>query len=264
MNSRLPGIEPSSSWRADFGGEAKYLSLCRGTEIVCGGCTKGERCSRGEVTLGMRICKLGQGNEGDGEPMADKYTSYEALRRRERENFDYRIRIVRRESAVAIIAPHGGWIEPETSVVAEAIAGDDHNLYCFEGLRDRPHGDLHVTSTNFDEPQCLELVSTCDQVVAVHGMAGRNNQHVEVGGLDAVVRDAVCKELGDAGYAATVVTSGRLAARSALNICNRGARKAGVQLEITRGLRDALRKDAANLRNFANAVQSALREHKEL
>src|SRR5215470_3084335 len=51
MNSRLPGIEPSSSWRADFGGEAKYLSLCRGTEIVCGGCTKGERCSRGEVTL---------------------------------------------------------------------------------------------------------------------------------------------------------------------------------------------------------------------
>src|SRR5215467_16384218 len=204
------------------------------------------------------------GSEPRGELMVDKYVSYQALCRAEREDIDYRIRIVRRESPVAIIAPHGGWIEPETSLVAETIAGNVHSLYCFEGLRDRPHGDLHITSTNFDEPQCVELVSTCDQVVAVHGMAGRNNQHVEVGGLDAVVRDAVCKELGDAGYAATVVTSGRLAARSALNICNRGARKAGVQLEITRGLRDALRKDAANLRNFANAVQRALREHKEL
>ena len=198
------------------------------------------------------------GPEPRGELMADKYASFDALRRGEREDVDYRIRIVRRESPVAIIAPHGGWIEPETSLVAEAIAGNVHSLYCFEGLRDRPHGDLHVTSTNFDEPQCVELVSTCDQIIAVHGKAGRNIQHVEVGGLDAVLRDTVCKKLANVGYAATVIMSGTLAARSTLNICNRGARKAGVQLEITRGLRDALRKDGASLRNFANAVQGAL------
>src|SRR5262245_8004180 len=142
--------------------------------------------------------------------MADKYASFDALRRGEREDVDYRIRIVRRESPVAVIAPHGGWIEPETSLVAGTIAGNIHSLYCFEGLRDRPHGDLHVTSTNFDEPQCVELVSACDQVIAVHGKAGRDIQHVEVGGFDAVLRDTVCKKLADVGYAATVVTSGTI------------------------------------------------------
>jgi phage replication-related protein YjqB (UPF0714/DUF867 family) len=98
------------------------------------------------------------------------------------------------------------------------------------------------------------------KVVAIHGKAGRDKQHVEVGGLDTVLRDAVRNSLADAGYAATVVTSGTLAARSAPNICNRGARKAGVQLEITRGLRDGLRKDAASLRSFANAVRATMRK----
>jgi phage replication-related protein YjqB (UPF0714/DUF867 family) len=191
--------------------------------------------------------------------MADKYASYEALRRGERENVDYRIRIVQRESAVAIIAPHGGWIEPKTSLVAEAIAGNDLNLYCFEGLRDRPHGDLHVTSTNFDEPQCVALIGACDQVIAIHGKAGKDKQHVEVGGLDVVLRDAVCNRLATAGFEAAVVTSGTLAARSPLNICNRGARRVGVQLEITRGLRNAQRNDTATLTRFANAVRAALR-----
>jgi phage replication-related protein YjqB (UPF0714/DUF867 family) len=190
--------------------------------------------------------------------MADRYASFDALRRGEREDVDYRIRIVRRQSPVAIIAPHGGWIEPETSLVAEAIAGEDHSLYCFEGLRDRPHGDLHVTSTNFDEPQCVALVSECHQVIAIHGKAGRGVHHVEIGGLDAVLREAVFRSLADAGYAAEVVTSGTLAARSPFNICNRGARRAGVQLEITRGLRDALQKDAASLRSFARAVRGVL------
>ena len=66
--------------------------------------------------------------------MADKYASFEALLSAERKDVDYRTRIVRRETAMAIIAPpYTAWPE-------------------------------------------------------------------------------------DAGYAATVVTSGRLAARSALNI----------------------------------------------
>jgi hypothetical protein len=70
---------------------------------------------------------------------------------------------------VAIIAPHGGKIEPWTSAIATAIAADDYCLYCFEGRKRRENRDLHITSTHFDEPQCLTLVSGCDQVVAVHG-----------------------------------------------------------------------------------------------
>jgi phage replication-related protein YjqB (UPF0714/DUF867 family) len=193
--------------------------------------------------------------------MADKYASFEALQSAERRDVDYRIHIIRREGAVAIIAPHGGWIEPETSLIAEAIAGDDHSLYCFEGLRDRPHGDLHVTSTNFDEPHCVALIGACDQVIAIHGKAGKDKQYVEVGGLDVVLRDAVCNCLATGGFEAAVVTSGKLAARSPLNICNRGARRVGVQLEITRGLRNAQRNDAAILARFANAVRAAVRKN---
>jgi phage replication-related protein YjqB (UPF0714/DUF867 family) len=189
---------------------------------------------------------------------ADRYGSFDELRRAEREGVDFRIRVTRRETPVAIIAPHGGKIEPGTSEIAEAIAGDDFNLYCFEGLVKRPHRDLHITSTNFRESQCVELVAACDQVVAVHGRDGKERQSVEVGGLDTSLRDAICKSLQDAGFSAVVVASGGLAAISTSNICNRGLRKAGVQLEITRGLRDALLARPQGLLGFANAVRQAI------
>ena len=88
------------------------------------------------------------------------------------EGVDFSIRVMPRETSAAIIAPHGGMIEPGTSDIAAAIAGNDYGLYCFEGLRDRPHRDLHITSANFREPKCVELVAGCDLVVAVHGLDG--------------------------------------------------------------------------------------------
>ena len=106
------------------------------------------------------------------------------LRNREREGVDFSIRVMPRETSAAIIAPHGGMIEPGTSDIAAAIAGNDYGLYCFEGLRDRPHSDLHITSANFREPKCVELVAECNLVVAVHGMDGKERQLVGVGGLD--------------------------------------------------------------------------------
>ena len=188
----------------------------------------------------------------------DRYGSFDELRRAEREGVDFRIRVIRREASVAIIGPHGGWIEPGTSEIAEAIADDDYSLYCFEGLQDRPHEELHITSAKFDEPTCVGLVAACDQVVAVHGRAGRQHQSVEVGGLDANLRDEICRSVQDAGFSAEVVTSGGLAALSPANICNRGARRAGVQLEITRGLRDTLLAQPQRLANFARAVRRAI------
>src|SRR5664279_5723233 len=68
---------------------------------------------------------------------------------------DFQIRKKRRDSRVAIIAPHGGAIEPVTSKLAEATAGASFSWYCFEGLNGN-RGNLHITSSNFDEPQCLK------------------------------------------------------------------------------------------------------------
>jgi phage replication-related protein YjqB (UPF0714/DUF867 family) len=187
----------------------------------------------------------------------DRYKSFSELKRHEEEGVDFRIFIVDRKVRAAIIAPHGGWIEPGTSEIAAIIAGTVHSLYCFEGLRNRLHRDLHITSSRFDEPRCLALVASCDRVVAVHGLTGPHNS-VEVGGLDSQLRDAVSSALKESGFNAEVVAAGDRAAINTSNICNRGRRKAGVQLEITRGLRDALLSNRQRMNVFADTVRAAI------
>jgi phage replication-related protein YjqB (UPF0714/DUF867 family) len=187
----------------------------------------------------------------------DKYKTFDELRCSEREGVDFRIRLSRRTTGVAILAPHGGKIEPGTSQIAEAIAGDEYSLYCFEGLRKRGNRDLHITSTKFSEPQCVDLISACDLVVAVHGV-DEKRLHVEIGGLGSILRDGIYRRLKEAGFSAQVVTRGDRAGRNAGNICNRGSSGHGVQLEITRGLRDVLIASPADLRRFAEAVRTAI------
>jgi phage replication-related protein YjqB (UPF0714/DUF867 family) len=105
------------------------------------------------------------------------------------------------------------------------------------------------------------LISACDIVVAVHGLSG-TEEAIDLGGLDAELRDAICDNLQQAGFAASVVTSGDHAATSTDNICNRGRRAAGVQLEITRHLRDALLqgRKASRLARLADSVRLAVED----
>src|SRR3974390_1192721 len=192
-------------------------------------------------------------------PSMDRYRSYAELREHEREGIDFRIFVIDRAASVAVIAPHGGKIEPGTSKIDRAIPGTSHSLCCFEGLRRRPHRDLHITSTNFDEPRCQELIKTHDFIVSVHGMGG-DHEAIDVGGRDIELRDGICQELNEAGFPTAIVTAGAHAAINEANVCNRGRRRSGAQLEITRSLRDTLTRDSKNLRLllFADAVRRAL------
>jgi phage replication-related protein YjqB (UPF0714/DUF867 family) len=189
----------------------------------------------------------------------DRYLNFAHLSAKERLGQDYAICFIRRSNRIAIIAPHGGWIEPGTSEIARAIAADDFSFYSFEGLKRRPHRDLHITSSAFDEPQCIELVLDCTNVVAVHGAVGAE-RWVKVGGLDEGLRDAICASLLDAGFSAQIVTNGELAGTHPNNICNRGSSRAGVQLEISRGLRDLVLGGAAELERFVAPIQSTIAE----
>ena len=54
--------------------------------------------------------------------MADKYRDFEDLAQHETSGIDFRIRVRRATDAFAVVAPHGGGIEPGTSEIAEAIA----------------------------------------------------------------------------------------------------------------------------------------------
>jgi phage replication-related protein YjqB (UPF0714/DUF867 family) len=187
----------------------------------------------------------------------DKYRSYAELHENEEEGIDFRVCMTDRAASAAVIALHGGKIEPGTSEIATAIAGESYSLYSFEGLKPRSNQDLHITSTNFDEPRCVLLIATHNFVVSVHGLRGEH-EAVDLGGLDIGLRDAACQKLKDAGFIAKVVTRGSHAALSERNICNRGQRRIGVQLELTRGLRNAVLQDRTQLAAFAQAVRTAI------
>lgn len=182
----------------------------------------------------------------------DTYRCFADLKTHEKQGQDYRISVANLGSRITIIAPHGGKIEPGTSDIARKIAADKFNYYCFEGIKQEDNGSLHITSHNFDEPMAVEIISQSHIVVAIHACKG-HEKYVFLGGLDKMLKDAITYELGSRGI---VVPRGhgRFKGSNPDNICNRGATGKGVQLEITRGLRD----DIAKRQLIAEAVRTVL------
>ncbi len=186
-------------------------------------------------------------------PDARTYRSFADLANAQLRGRDFEISITRRHaSRVAVIAPHAGEIEDGTSELARAIAGDDHNLYLFEGIRpEYNYRALHLTSHLFDEPECLALIADCTVVVAVHGCAGLDDR-LFVGGRDTGLRDRLAAALLAADHRAE--TAGhRYPAVHPNNVCNRGATGRGAQIELPHSLR---RGGAAHA--IAAAVRAAL------
>ena len=169
--------------------------------------------------------------------MADKYTSFSHLAEAETHGEDFCIRVVERGSTVAVIAPHGGGIEPGTSEIAEAIAGDDFSFYAFEGKKTTGNGDLHITSTRIDEPQGLALVKASERAIAIHGENDGEQQVVFIGGSDAALRTRLHDVLVKNGFDVQTHEDPNLQGTHGANICNRGKSGLGVQLELTNALR---------------------------
>lgn len=171
--------------------------------------------------------------------MPDSYPDFAALAARERPGIDFRVLVRSGASGIAIVAPHGGGIEPGTSELADAVAGAEHPFYAFEGLKIRSNAGLHITSTRFDEPQCLALIARARTVVTLHGERS-GEEGVFVGGLDDALGARITQRLRAAGFAAGPHPNVSLRGIEPSNIVNRGALGAGVQLEISRGLRGSL------------------------
>ena len=186
------------------------------------------------------------------------YTSFKALADREVEGQDYRLRIELRDSRILIMAPHGGKIEPATSEVAEAIAGMDYSFYSFEGLKADGNAVLHIESHFFDEPRALAAVEKADIIVTVHGQVDREEEFVMVGGLDNGLRLEIQRQLESGGFQTRPPPEG-LTGTDPMNICNRGRSRRGVQLEISRKMREGLRTKQGRLRTFADAVRKGIR-----
>jgi phage replication-related protein YjqB (UPF0714/DUF867 family) len=169
----------------------------------------------------------------------DKYTNFAGLIESESEGRDFRRIIQPRNSAITVIAPHGGGIEPGTSEIATALASSEFSLYCFEGLKAKGNYEaLHITGTNFDDPECLELTVKSRIVLAIHG-CNDEDKVVYVGGRNENLKVQIIEVLKGAGFRAEEDVSNH-SGRDTRNICNRGVHNGGVQLEISEGLRLAM------------------------
>jgi len=187
------------------------------------------------------------------------YMSFGELADREVDGKDYRIRVELRDPCVLIIAPHGGNIERTTSEIAEAIAGHHYSFYSFEGLKVEGNSVLHIESHLFDEPRALQAVEKASIVITVHGQIDQKDGFVMVGGLHENLSSEIEKQLEAAGFKTQPPTKG-LMGTDPMNICNRGRSKKGVQLEISRKVRDLLRNDKEQLKVFSDAVRRAIQQ----
>ncbi len=170
----------------------------------------------------------------------DRYHNFSELAAGEIEGVDFRVEVLDRSTPLAVFAPHAGGIEPGCSEFARAVAGDDLSLYLFEGLRRDSHS-MHITSVRFDEPRALALAAKTETIVTVHGCL-EAEPLVFVGGLDQIRRAALVRAFLANGVPAAPDQSHH-PGRQPKNLCNRGLTGAGVQLEITDGLRRLMFKD---------------------
>ena len=182
----------------------------------------------------------------------DTYACYTDLANAEREGVDYEKIIQAVVGAqVAVIAPHGGGIEPKSDAIAAAIAGTDFSYYCFRGCKPAKNSRLHITSHRFDEPECVSLVADHPWVVAIHGCDDPGDS-VFLGGLDAELITDLATALTKVGI--RVATAGHdYPGTHPGNICNRGQATKGVQIELTPAFRSG-----AQVETFVTALRSVL------
>ena len=198
----------------------------------------------------------------------DTYADYAELARCETEGQDYVLIARQGRSPVAVIAPHGGGIEPGTVDLADAVAGAEHSFYAFKGIKPAGNFILHITSHRFDEPTGLRIAGQAEVVVTLHGHHDRRQQAVYIGGRHQGLAEKIRQCLAGAGFRAEISSRPGLQARHPQNICNRCRSGQGVQLEITRALRERLfshlsrrpsRSKTADFFRFVEALRAALR-----
>jgi phage replication-related protein YjqB (UPF0714/DUF867 family) len=195
-----------------------------------------------------------------GSAQADVYKSFYQLKVRQDRNVDYRISYHNGPSSTAVIAIHGGSIEPGTCQLAkEAAKRAGADWYTFEGIKKSNNSILHVTSSRFNEPIGKSLVAKSRKTLSIHGCTG-SSKITYVGGRDKQLAAQVRSKLKAAGFKIGTASS-HLNGNSEYNICNENKINKGVQLEISKAQRNAFFSDGKSTDTFhryAAALAKAL------
>ena len=171
--------------------------------------------------------------------MMKTYAGFAEIRQNEIENEDYTILCRETGSDLAVLAPHGGGIEPGTEDIADGLAGGEYTFYAFKGLKKAGNRRLHLSSDRFDEPRGVSISQSAMTVVTVHGSKYKQ-ETVHIGGRNQHLKHKILRALQTAGFDAVVSDIPGIRGVSLQNICNRCRSGEGVQLEISRGLREKM------------------------
>jgi phage replication-related protein YjqB (UPF0714/DUF867 family) len=188
----------------------------------------------------------------------DTYKNFADLASHEKLGTTYQVEVEKHPKVDrAVIAIHGGNIEPGTGALAHLVAGQDFNLYVFTALEKDHPLRLHLTSTHFDDPKALEITSVSSHCVSLHGYEEPvSGMKVCVGGGDLNLKKKFLDSTPPKEVE-LIACSGKLAGAARTNIVNRCG-SAGVQLEMTRSLRDRMLKDEAFMKSMANWIRGLM------
>lgn len=215
-----------------------------------------------KILIFMVVCAFGIGTSAYAfttgySSFADLYASEEAT--------DYAIKATDRGKATTILALHGGGIERGTSELVEALKGyGKYNTYVFEGLKATDNGSLFLRATDFDEPTATKLVKNSDYTVSVIGAAG-DDEVTYIGGQNKLLAEIIRLHLITKGYRVkTLSVPDRIAGVMNSNIVNKNKlfnddfKLGGVQIAISKGLRDKLVADSSTLNDYSGSINAAL------
>jgi phage replication-related protein YjqB (UPF0714/DUF867 family) len=169
------------------------------------------------------------------------------LRQHAQEGRDYVILHRSGSSDILVMAPHGGGIEPGTGDIADAVAGQQHAFYCFKGIKKQGNRVLHMTSNQFDEPLAMQMVAEATWILTIHGCRDVKPV-IWIGGRNLRQGDRIIDDLQAAGIPALRCDRPGLRGLHPDNLCNQGRDSAGVQLEISFGLRNMMFTDLRHRR----------------
>lgn len=178
---------------------------------------------------------------------------------------DYTIKATDIGRDTTILALHGGGIERGTSELVEALKGyGKYNTYLFEGLKATDNGSLFLRAINFDEPTAARLVRNSDYTVSVIGAAG-NDETTYIGGQNKILAELIKLHLSNKGYnVKTLSIPDRIAGVMNSNIVNKNKlfndsyQIGGVQIAISKGLRDKFVADSSILDDYSSSINEAL------
>lgn len=170
-------------------------------------------------------------------------------------------------SNTTILALHGGGIERGTSELVEALNGNGkYNTYLFEGLKAADNGSLFLRAINFDEPTAVNLVQDSDYTLSVIGAAG-DDEITYIGGQNKILAELIRLHLINKGYnVKTLSLPESIAGIMDSNIVNKNKlfndnyQIGGVQIALSKGLRDKLVSNSCLLNDYSYSINKALGE----